>query len=948
MRIRRVLQISTAMGVLSVLAVAGTISTLLVLDARHRTEAQGLDDAIRKVSSMRSLQPDFSYGDNPRATRQWQAVYRQLEPVLANLPAVTGEAELLRDGIIQEHKRIGSLFARLSPGLGQPVPGDMRRMIAGQLGARSAAMVSDVLLIRDLLDRQIGRERMWIIAGVAVSVAVLAGVMLALMRMMYGQIALPIARLETQAATMSAGRLDQPVSVSGTDDVAALADSFDRMRIALRDRLHDLGEIRQRLEEANATLEQRVQERTRQLEEANEAKSRFFANVSHELRTPLALILGPVDEILAETALPTAWRRDLEVVRRNAQTLLATVTDLLDLSRIDAGRSEVARSRIDLVRLAARVVDHFASASAQRGIALRVRGPEVLAADVDADKVGRVLFNLLSNAFKHVPRESGWVEVVLAADGGHAVITVTDNGPGIARGMRDTIFQRYAQGGDRQRRLGTGLGLAIAREFVVLHGGTIQVLDTPGGGACFQVALPREVPGGCVATAVDGMVAAAGGPAGEPVGPDLFGDWGGPAVTAAPETGTADDRPSATALPQVLVVEDNPDLQGFIARTLRSIAQVATADDGVDGLAAIDRLRPDLVLSDIMMPRMTGDEMIAAVRSRPEFADLPMMVLSARADEPLRIRLLRGQVQDYLVKPFAADELRARVANLLQIKRARDLLQAELAGSRNTLEDLAREVAAANRQLRIAADEMRTARDRAEEASRVKTSFLNLVSHELRTPLTQLEIQLALLKRRFRSMINGDQDDGLAVLTAAVRRLSQVVNSVLTYSRIESGPVTVNRTRFDLGALVADACLAVQEDARRHGLGLSCETDAPLPLLVSDPGLVRVMVDNLLDNAIKYTPQGRVVARVSAQDQRLRIEVTDTGIGIGPEVQERVFEPFVHGEEVDHKHTPGVGLGLALVRQIVCALDGRVQLTSTPGEGSTFALILPSLEERKA
>lgn len=930
MRIRRMLQISTLAGFASVMTVAGTISTLLVLDRQHAHDAQRLDNAVRKIASMRSLLPDFLRSANPRATQQWQTVYRELGPLLNDLPARDERAEAIKSAIIQEQVSLGKLFEHLSRANGgTPISMEMREMVTGQLGVRSASMVSDVLTIRDLRDRQIGAEKRWGTAAVAVSVAVLVGVILALMRIMYRRIAVPIAKLELAAGRMSAGHLDQPVAVAGSDDVVALARSFDHMRSALRDRLRDLGETKARLEDANTNLEQRVVDRTRELAEANEAKSRFFANVSHELRTPLALILGPVDEILADRELPPEHRRDLEVVRRNAQTLLAYVIDLLDLSRFDAGRMQLAYSEADLARIVRLVADHFSSASSQRGIDLYVTAPETLAAQVDSAKIGRVLFNLMSNAFKHLPDRGGRVKVALSADAGKATIEVVDNGPGIPRDMRAKIFERFVQGNDPQRSAGTGLGLTIANEFVAQHGGSIVVEDAPGGtGALFRVVLPLVAPEGTRVAETD----------------EAFGDLG--AVATAPqvipsEEIMADDPPS---LPQVLVVEDNPDLRAFIAKTLRRVARVAVAEDGEEGLAVAERLRPDLVLTDIMMPRMSGDRMVAEMRARADLADLPVMVLSARADEPLRIRLLRGQAQDYLVKPFAADELQARVANLLQVKRARDLLRAELASREENLEDLARDVAALNRTLRTAADEMRVAKDRAEEASKAKSAFLNMVSHELRTPLTQLELHLTLLQRLFRGALTDDQEDVLAGLTTALHRLSQLVSSVLEYSRVESGRLTVHPERFDAAKLVAEVCADFQRDAKRRGLELACGSDGDVPPLVSDPGLLRIAVHNLLDNAVKYTERGRVSARVSAEDGHQRIEIVDTGLGIMPEFQQRVFEPFEVVEDIDHKHIPGIGLGLALVREIAAALGGQVSLASAPGKGSTFGLTLPCLE----
>ncbi|WP_162530881.1 ATP-binding protein [Rhodovastum atsumiense] len=688
------------------------------------------------------------------------------------------------------------------------------------------------------------------------------------------------------------------------------------------------------LAKKNLELEQALE----QIRQMDGFRTRFFANVSHELRTPLTLILGPVDELLASGRLPPEWGRALGVVRRNAQTLLAYVNDLLDLSRLDAGRTPLEYSETDLAGLARFVADHFVAASSQRGIGLRVAVPDVLTAQVDSAKISRVLFNLLSNAFKHVPDRGGAVEVTLQADGGRCILEITDNGPGVPREMREKIFQRFVQGDDARRSGGSGLGLAIASEFVAQHGGNIAVGDASGGtGAVFRVALPLAAPEG---TPVARQ---------EPLGrlgllslPDHQTETfptGVQMPQEAPAEATSDE-----ALPLVLVVEDNVDLRVFVAAALKSVARTALAGDGKEGLSAAERLRPDLILTDIMMPRMSGDEMVAELRGRGDLADIPVMVLSARADEPLRIRLLQGQVQDYLVKPFAADELRARVANLLQVKRARDLLRAELDSRQENLEELAREVASLNRSLRAAADDMRVARDRAEQASRAKSAFLNMVSHELRTPLTQLELQVGLLRRLFGGTLDEKQQKVLSRTAAAVRRLSHLVGSLLDYSTLQSGRLTVRPERFDLAGLMASACADAALGADGRDLDVVDETDGDVPPVVSDPALVRIIVRNLLDNAVKYTGRGKVSARVSGAGGHVRIEVADTGPGIPAEVQERIFEPFEQLEEVDRKHAPGVGLGLTLVREIAGILGGHVRLVSTPGEGSVFAVELPSME----
>jgi signal transduction histidine kinase len=323
--------------------------------------------------------------------------------------------------------------------------------------------------------------------------------------------------------------------------------------------------------------------------EIDRLKTQLFSNISHELRTPLTLILGPVDKRLTKTNIPEDERRDLETIRRNARLLYRHISDLLDVSKLDAGRMTVRWTAIDLSRLARFVVSHFESAARERCIAIKITAPETFPAYADAEKIERVLLNLLSNAFRFSPN-GGTVELSLSAENGRAVIRVRDEGPGVPENLREEIFERFVQGdgGPERRYGGTGLGLAIAKEFVELHGGSIKATDASGSGNY----------------------------------------------------------------------------------------RIARACDGEEGLEKALELQPDLILTDVMMPRMDGERLVEAVRGIPELDTVPIVILSAKADEESRIRLLKNGAQDYINKPFSADELSARVARLLaERKRAWERLR---------------------------------------------------------------------------------------------------------------------------------------------------------------------------------------------------------------------------------------------------------------------------------
>lgn len=440
---------------------------------------------------------------------------------------------------------------------------------------------------------------------------------------------------------------------------------------------------------AEAEIERKNQELQQLLDrirELDRLKSDFFANVSHELRTPLALILGPTESMLSTgDNLTELQRRDLAVIQRNAATLLKHVNDLLDLSKLDAGRHTADYARVDLAQQVRAGAAHFDALAPQRFLTYVVTTPSTLQAELDPEKFDRILLNLLSNAFKFTPA-GGRIRCAIDAVGSDRVLlTVQDSGPGVPSEIRATIFERFrqAQTGTTREFGGTGLGLAIAKDFAGLHGGSIAVCDAPGGGALFQVELPRYAPAG---TFVRGPEpAASAGPAQRvPSLDDL--------LSADSAEDTIVDQEPPLGRPTVMVVEDNAEMRRFIARVLGDEYHIVVAADGEEAVAKALARVPDVVVTDIMMPKMGGDRLVAEMRSRTSLAQVPVIVLSARADEELRIKLLSESVQDYVVKPFAAQELQARVRNQVALKRMRDVLQLELESQSTDVAELSRQL----------------------------------------------------------------------------------------------------------------------------------------------------------------------------------------------------------------------------------------------------------------
>ncbi|MBS1143338.1 MAG: sensor hybrid histidine kinase [Proteobacteria bacterium] len=398
------------------------------------------------------------------------------------------------------------------------------------------------------------------------------------------------------------------------------------------------------------------------LREIDGFKTKFFANVSHELRTPLALILGPVDQLLrAGTQFGERERFRLTTIKRNAQSLLQQVNDLLDLARIDARQMPLAYVGTNVLAMVDDIAAGFAAAVEERSITLRIEGDRDLYADLDRSKFARILANLLSNAFKFTPTGGRIYCSVSRVANQRFLLSVQDNGPGIPREMKEQIFDRFAQGQGGLAGKGSGLGLNIVKEFVELHQGTVVALDAPGGGAVFQVEMPVRAPSGAFVRESGEKVATV-----TPQHIDFLES------TSLPVSN------SKTGSPRILVVEDNPDLRHFLYDVLIDDYNVMLAANGALALTAALEDPPDLVITDLMMPHFDGEQFVRELRASECFPNLPVLVLSARADDAQREFLLDELVQDYLTKPFSPQELRARVRNLVTVKRTVDILQKEL------------------------------------------------------------------------------------------------------------------------------------------------------------------------------------------------------------------------------------------------------------------------------
>jgi signal transduction histidine kinase len=403
---------------------------------------------------------------------------------------------------------------------------------------------------------------------------------------------------------------------------------------------------------------QRLADVNRQLTELDALRRDFIANVSHELRTPLTIIMAGTDRLL-ERADEEHARRHLVRMRDAGAVLLKRVNDLLSAAALEQ-RRPLRVSEVDLAALVRHVAAQYEGLTTDRGQRLVVESHEACAASIDGDLTESMLSNLVGNAVKFTP-DGGTIRVTVTRWGERAIIEVADSGPGIPTGMRTSVLEpfRQVEGSATRRHEGTGLGLAIAAQVARRHGGELVVADASEGGALIRVTLPL-LPNGTSTGAA---------PAPEP-SKALHVDVS--ALRAELKRSSAPDRPWRNdGRPKVLVVDDNVDLGDYLVELLEPHYDVTLTRDGLQAFEQAKANAPDVLITDFMMPGISGLDLLRMLRGEPGLQRVPVVMLTAKADAAHRVEALREGAVDYLLKPFDASELLARVANILQARPGR-------------------------------------------------------------------------------------------------------------------------------------------------------------------------------------------------------------------------------------------------------------------------------------
>ncbi len=413
-----------------------------------------------------------------------------------------------------------------------------------------------------------------------------------------------------------------------------------------------------------ARLYQKTRQQAEQLLELDRQKTEFFQNISHEFRTPLTLTIGPLESAVAQKQ--GLSYEQAAIALRNSRRLLRLVNQLLDLQRLDAGRMQPSFRPCDLVEFVSQTVDSFRSYCQKKGIALKTQLEACPQIYLDLEKFDKVLYNLLSNAMKFTPA-GGSITVALQPAGDHCLLRVIDTGIGIRPDQIPHLFERFrqAEGSANRSYEGSGLGLALVKELVELHGGQISVESTYGEGTTFTVWLQT----GTAHLPTDQVIEVQA-----KIQPSRAAIELADVEMESPEEVTRENdsdppAPADSRHPRVLVVDDNPDLRTYVSGILGEQGyRVWTARNGSEGFKAAQTHRPHLIITDLMMPQVSGLDMIRMIREEGELKGTPVILLTAKADEDTRIEGVEQGADAYLSKPFSDRELLAEVRNLLALK----------------------------------------------------------------------------------------------------------------------------------------------------------------------------------------------------------------------------------------------------------------------------------------
>lgn len=725
----------------------------------------------------------------------------------------------------------------------------------------------------------------------------------------------------------------------------------EELERVVEERTSDLRREKEITEKSKRVIEAQAEK----LKELDRFKTRFFANISHEFRTPLTMIIGPLENALSGLYGPIehTLKRQVGIMLRNAQRLLRLINQLLDLSKLEAGKMELRAQRRNVVQFLESVLLSCTPLADKKDIKLNFESssPEIELL-YEPDKFEKVFFNLLSNALKFTP-EGGTItftvdtkEPTEVFTQGAAEIRVKDTGRGIPPENLPHIFDRFHQvdGSNTREHEGSGIGLALVHELIMLHHGSIEVKSEVGAGTEFIVQIPL----GDKHLSSEQITA-------DVLGDDLLNPSSTGVITElATESMDFDHEQKKKALDNpyngpdpmigaklVLIVDDNHDVREYVSGILSEHYVVHTAVDGIDGLEKVASLNPDLVISDVMMPRMDGNELCQRIKQNLDYDHIPVILMTARATNELKIEGLEMGADDYIAKPFNARELLVRARNLMVIRHQ----EKQLKGLNESLEQKVADQLTQMLSERLKyEEELVQAKEKAEASSRLKSNILDNVNHEFRTPLAGIIGSAEILEMDVADPLQ----EFVGFIKQSAYRLQSTLDAVVDLSALESENINLDLEVVDFVKVLEDSVSRLKPVAIRKGLQFYAQLENKAAPILADERALENVLDHLIDNAVKFTHDGKIQIAIDQDADHVTMTLQDTGIGIASEFMPKLFDAFVQESDGISRSYEGIGIGLTIAHKLIEQMDGSLELESQKNEGTTVTLSFPMYNAEKS
>lgn len=680
-----------------------------------------------------------------------------------------------------------------------------------------------------------------------------------------------------------------------------------------------------------------------QLKRSDKAKTLFLNNLSQEFQNPMTLILAGLNRIIEKAAadLPDSITNELDHVHRNAVRLEKLMKTLLDFTHLERRRERARFVPSDICELTTELAASFRPIIEKAGLTLTVESDRISEpVYIDQSIFETALYNLLSNAFKFTLK--GGITVNIFNRRTHVKVSVTDTGIGILPAHQKKIFQRFAhiEASGARSLEGMGVGLPLVKELIEIHGGSITVSSQPKKGSVFTISLPKGT-----AHIKSEQLSPPGVVERRPSFTNTLGEvesWPGADLTPAP---SIDDKRTA---PTVIVAESDNAMRGFIVRCLTQKYKIAQADCGQGVLDLIESgIIPDLIIADAALARINGFELLSNIRNTPSLANLPFILIVSRTIPDEEINGLYYGADDYLVKPFTAHELVARIDSRIQIALMRTKPMQSLTNANTALEQQILQYA---QQLETYNKQLNEKNSKLTELNNELTGLTFAASHDLREPLRKIQLFIQRLMKEEQPNLSAKGMEYFDRILSFVYTMNDLVNDIALYANYKE--LVGSLSTIDLNSMLESLVDYVKPTLQQKDATITFEVTEGLTGYYDQ---VRQVLYNLISNALKFrredlplqiTITGKVVPGWSISDTHAdktkmyyMVSVVDNGIGIDPLYAKQVFELFrrLHGKSA----YPGTGIGLTIVRRIMENHNGFITLDSAQGKGCNFACYFP-------